>query len=239
MVTTITGGDTDGESADYEQLREGGSDTLTRADEGGLDVDTANSAASADSLDGGPAEWKTQNGITVNGNHAAFDSPQEAVDFAGSNDFSRVVLPPGGFGRLEIPYDGLLVSGAGSAKSGAHRTLVESGGADALRVQGSGVVVENVAAEVSGSTAGHDDAITVTGSNCTLRDCAVLGADEHGIHIFGTQNHVTGCRVLSAGERRLVFGVDSVDCTAIGNQGLPDPRIFDGGTGNVYSGLNA
>jgi hypothetical protein len=238
MVTRITGGDTEGESADYEQLREGGSDTLTRADEADLDVDTADSAASAASLDGGPATWKTQNGITVNGNHPDFADPQAAVDYAGTNDFSRVVLPPGGFGPLDIPYDGLLISGAGSAKSGAHRTLIEGGG-DALTIPASGVVVEHVAAEVSSGTTAHDDAIVVGGNNCTLRDCAVLGSVEHGIHIYGTQNHVTGCRVFPTAEERLLLGADTVDCTIIGNQGLPDGRINDLGAGNVWSGLNS
>jgi hypothetical protein len=199
----------------------------------GGSIDEADHATNASSLTGGPATWKTRNGYAVNGGHGDFTSAGDAIIFAHNNGYGRVEFPAGTYGRIShgSGIEGLVIAGSGNAKNAAHRTLFEASG-NAIQMAGNGLTFENVAVE----STDNGDGFSLDGNDCVIRDCCVVGAGREGIRIGGGNCHITGTRVFTVPNNRILLG--GLENTVIGNQGV-DGYIDDRGSGNVYAGLNS
>lgn len=171
---------------------------------------------------------KTFGNSGVNGSHGDFATAQDALDFAGNNDYQYVVYSPGTYGGISIP-EGVIVMGSRSGPRDATFS-VSSGTAVSM---GPGSSIEN--AVVSNTGDGSSDHGIIAGTMTQVENVFFGSAGGDGINTNDEgEVLVTHCSAFQSG-----IAGDTVNITANSSNCIVRHNLDIGSINNAGGGSNS
>jgi hypothetical protein len=122
----------------------------------------------------------------VYGGHPDFDTLQDAVDFAESNNYTHLVVPPGNYSSIVTTADSFKVRGLGGGRDVAE---IDGGSGPAVKLQGKSSVVSGLNC-VSDSS----PAIVVTFYQSRVLNCKIYADSSYAIRVENNETLVWGCK---------------------------------------------